>query len=53
VYNLEVPADSRIVIEVKALDVDCPYDFVQFSADISPNVLRLCPVSTVPPGDNF
>ena len=47
---MEVPAYNRLIIEVKAMDVDCPYDFVQVSTNISPHSVTLCPVSSVFPG---
>ncbi len=52
-YDLEVPANSSVMIKVNQLEVDCPYDYVEFATDIAPNSVRLCPVFVVLPGKPF
>jgi hypothetical protein len=52
-YDLEVPANVSVMIKVNQLEVDCPYDYVEFATDIAPNSVRLCPVFAVLPRKPF
>jgi len=46
-YNLDVPANRQLVIEMLNLDMDCPWDYVAFATSIDPNIYNLCPPETV------
>ena len=53
IYDLEVPSNNKVLIKVLALEIDCPYDYIQFMTDIQPNVITLCPTWSALPGINF
>jgi hypothetical protein len=46
-FNLDVPAKSQVIVKVLAMEVDCPYDYVQFSIKGQQPLMRLCPLTNV------
>jgi len=51
IYNMLVPAGRQLNVEILAMDMDCPYDYVALTTDNSPNVLTLCPPTVVQPSE--
>jgi hypothetical protein len=46
-YNLDVPANRKLIIEILNLDVDCPLDYVAFATSIDLKIFTLCPLEIV------
>ena len=46
-YSISVPANSQLLISISKMDVECPYDYVQFAFNNNAPTSTLCPLSSV------
>ena len=44
---MDVPANSQVIVKVLAMDVQCPWDYVQFGIEGQAPMMRLCPLEKV------